>query len=141
MRFRAVGLLSQTATTSEPSNWSRFLTTLGPQYPYPITPNLITGLPFPLCIDPFEAGSEGGVTGCRTVDIYERLLQYAPSPNTTATGVRSRIFRSIHGDQVLAYRKSRRTMSSNLIRLRPFTCHSPVIPGLASSTRRRCQMS
>src|SRR5580704_2984962 len=69
MRLRAVGLLSQTATTLDPSNWSRFLTTLGPQYPYPTTPNLTTASPFPLCIDSFEAGSEIRLAGCKTVDI------------------------------------------------------------------------
>ena len=29
-------------------------------------------------------------------------------------------------------------MSSNVVRLRPFTCHRPVMPGFASSTRRQC---
>src|SRR5580692_12277802 len=69
MRLRAVGLLSQTATTSEPSNWSRFLTTFGPQYPYPTTPNLTTVSPLPLCMDSREAGSESRLAGCKTVDI------------------------------------------------------------------------
>src|ERR1700693_245927 len=106
MRLRAVGLLSQTATTFEPSNWSRFLTTFGPQYPYPITPNLTTLSPLPLCIDFSETGARSWLAGCSKVDIGIRLRvsQYAPSPNTTATGVRSKIFRSIQGDQVLAYR-------------------------------------
>ena len=44
-------------------------------------------------------------------------------------------------DHVVAYLRSRRTMSSNGSRLRPPTCQSPVIPGFASSKRRRCQMS
>src|SRR5208282_2248247 len=70
MRLRAVGLLSQTATTFEPSNWSRFLTTFGPQYPYPTTPNLTTASPFPLCINSFEARSASWLAGCSTVDIY-----------------------------------------------------------------------
>src|SRR6266478_4204946 len=65
--------------------------------------------------------------------------QYAPSPDTTARGVRIRILTSSQGDHVLAYFKSRRTMSSNFTRLRPFTCHRPVIPGFASSKRRLCQ--
>src|SRR5713101_4000749 len=67
--------------------------------------------------------------------------QYAPSPEKTACGVRRRILRSSQSDHVVAYLRSRRTMSSNGIRLRPFTCQSPVIPGCTSSKRRRCQMS
>ena len=59
----------------------------------------------------------------------------------TARGVRSRMLTSIHGDQDLAYRRSRRTISSNFTRLRPFTCQRPVIPGFASSTRPRCHRS
>ena len=45
---------------------------------------------------------------------------------------------SVHSECVLAYRRSRRTISSNVVRLRPLTCQSPVMPGFASSTRRRC---
>src|ERR1700693_1944941 len=104
MRLRAAGLLSQTATTSEPSNWSRFLTTLGPQYPYPTTPNLMTPSRRSLGAGSFRSGCGSWLAGCSTVDI-QSLLQYAPSPNTTATGVRIRIFTSIQGDQVFSYRK------------------------------------
>src|SRR5580700_900060 len=71
MRLRAVGLLSQTATTFEPSSWSRFLTTFGPQYPYPTTPNLMTESLLPLCIDLFEAVSRSWLPGCKSVDIGE----------------------------------------------------------------------
>src|SRR3954463_8741196 len=56
----------------------------------------------------------------------------------TALGVASRILISAHNEIERAYRRSRRTISSNVVRLRPVTCHSPVIPGLASSTRRQC---
>src|SRR5271166_3992503 len=72
MRFRAVGLLSHTATTSEPSNWSRFLTTFGPQYPYPTTPNLTTASPLPFSIDSFATASDTWLAGCRTVDMMQR---------------------------------------------------------------------
>src|SRR6266850_362938 len=67
--------------------------------------------------------------------------QQAPFPAMTAFGVCQRIFKSSHGELWRAYRKSRRTMSSNPTRLRPSTCHSPVIPGFASNNRRRCQVS
>src|SRR5437870_597152 len=65
--------------------------------------------------------------------------QQAPFPEMTAAGVARRILRSFQRERVLAYRRSRRTISSKVVRLRPATCHSPVIPGLASRTRRRCQ--
>ncbi|MGO9844914.1 MAG: hypothetical protein ACLPZF_27510 [Candidatus Acidiferrales bacterium] len=52
---------------------------------------------------------------------------------------RARIFRSSQRDQARAYLRSKRTISSNWVRLRPSTCHNPVIPGLISNTRRRCQ--
>ncbi len=69
-----------------------------------------------------------------------RRTQYAPSPLITARGVRIRILKSSQGDQDVAYRRSSRTISSNLTRLRPLTCHNPVIPGLTSNTRRRCHV-
>src|SRR5580692_7234470 len=69
------------------------------------------------------------------------LAQYAPSPEKTARGVCSRIFTSSIGDHRREYCKSRRTISSNVVLLRPWTCQSPVIPGRDSSNRRRCQMS
>ena len=43
---------------------------------------------------------------------------------------------SVQADGFLAYRRSSRTMSSKVVRLRPLTCHNPVMPGFASSTRR-----
>ena len=66
--------------------------------------------------------------------------QYAPYPDNTAAGVRKSILRSSHGDQLFAYLRSMRTISSKVRWLRPFTCHSPVIPGLTSKTLRRCQV-
>src|SRR5881296_267994 len=65
--------------------------------------------------------------------------QQAPFPEMTAAGVARRILRSFQRERVLAYRRSRRTISSKVVRLRPATCQSPVIPGLASTSRRRCQ--
>src|SRR5438309_4489262 len=65
--------------------------------------------------------------------------QQAPFPEMTAAGVARRILMSVQSDRVLAYRRSRRTISSKVVRLRPATCQSPVIPGLASRIRRRCQ--
>src|SRR2546425_6701390 len=65
--------------------------------------------------------------------------QQAPFPEITAAGVIRRILISVQSERVLAYRRSRRTISSKVVRLRPATCQSPVIPGLASKTRRRCQ--
>src|SRR5690349_3085973 len=65
--------------------------------------------------------------------------QQAPFPAITAPGVASRIFTSFQSEQLRTYRRSRRTISSNVVRLRPSTCHNPVMPGLASSTRRQCQ--
>src|SRR5260221_372320 len=59
----------------------------------------------------------------------------------TALGVFHRIWTSSHRDQPRAYCRSRRTMSSKRTRLRPSTCHRPVIPGLISRTRRRCHTS
>src|SRR5215469_17592342 len=67
--------------------------------------------------------------------------QYAPSPSNTALGVCAKILMSSHNDQPRAYRRSRRTISSNPTLLRPLTCHSPVSPGLISRTRRRCHTS
>src|SRR5262245_62098596 len=67
------------------------------------------------------------------------VVQHAPFPEMTAAGVASRILRSVERDRILAYRRSRRTISSKVVRLRPVTCQSPVSPGLASTTRRRCQ--
>src|SRR5712691_7097947 len=64
--------------------------------------------------------------------------QQAPFPAMTAAGVWSRILMSVHSERVRAYRRSRRTISSKVVRLRPVTCHSPVIPGFASTTRRQC---
>src|SRR2546428_1132789 len=68
-----------------------------------------------------------------------RPSQQAPFPEMTAAGVARRILISVQSERVLAYRRSRRTISSKVARLRPPTCQSPVIPGLASKTRRRCQ--
>src|SRR2546426_8818631 len=65
--------------------------------------------------------------------------QQAPFPEITAAGVIKRILISVQSERVLAYRRSRRTISSKVVRLRPATCQSPVIPGLASKTRRRAQ--
>ena len=42
----------------------------------------------------------------------------------TARGVRIRILMSSQGDHDVAYCRSSRTISSNLTRLRPLTCHS-----------------
>ena len=36
---------------------------------------------------------------------------------------------SVQSEWLLAYRRSRRTISSNVVRLRPVTCQSPVMPG------------
>src|SRR5579863_1963304 len=69
MRLRAAGLLSQTATTSEPSYWSRFLTTFGPQYPYPTTPNLMTPSPRSSGTGSLTSGCGSWPAGCSTVDI------------------------------------------------------------------------
>lgn len=63
-------------------------------------------------------------------------FQCAPPAPKTANGVCSRIFRSSHGDHVRAYCRSRRTISSKPERLRPLTCHNPVIPGFTSRTLR-----
>jgi len=41
-------------------------------------------------------------------------------------------------DQERTYRRSIRTISSNVVRLPASTCQRPVMPGFASSTRRRC---
>src|SRR5262245_48811306 len=57
---------------------------------------------------------------------------HAPFPPRTAAGVRKRMSRSVHSDRVRAYWRSSRTISSNVVRLRPLTCHSPVMPGMAS---------
>ena len=65
--------------------------------------------------------------------------QQAPFPVIMAAGVARRILMSDHRDMVLAYRKSRRTISSKVVRLRPATCQRPVMPGLASNTRPLCQ--
>src|ERR1700676_835983 len=66
--------------------------------------------------------------------------QYAPEPLITAIGVISSIFKSSQSDQVVAYLRSNRTISSNFTWLRPITCHSPVIPGFASRIRLRCHV-
>src|SRR5918993_1187918 len=66
-------------------------------------------------------------------------IQQAPLPEKTARGVATRILMSVQSERVRTYLKSRRTMSSNVVRLLPLTCHSPVTPGFASSTRRQCQ--
>src|SRR3989454_11105979 len=65
--------------------------------------------------------------------------QQAPFPEITAAGVIKRILISVQSERGLAYRRSRRTISSKVVRRLPATCQSPVIPGLASKTRRRCQ--
>ena len=78
---------------------------------------------------------------CVAANVKVVLDQYAPSPARTAPGVRTRIFMSSHSDHVMAYCKSSRTMSSNVVLLRPVTCHSPVMPGLTSRRRRRCHTS
>src|SRR5262249_40683242 len=67
--------------------------------------------------------------------------QRAPSHLMTAQGVWSNSLRSVQRDRWAMYCKSRRTMSSKVVRLRPCTCQRPVRPGFTSSTRRRCQMS
>ena len=67
--------------------------------------------------------------------------QQAPLPEITAPGVASRILMSVQSEQVLAYRRSRRTISSNVVRLRPGHLpeagdpglgveHAPAVPGL-----------
>src|SRR5260370_4073382 len=71
----------------------------------------------------------------------EVFAHWAPFPEMTAAGVSRRILTSVQRERVLAYRRSRRTISSNVVRLRPATCQSPVTPGLASRARRRCQDS
>src|SRR3989441_2689849 len=75
----------------------------------------------------------------RNAERFIGLHQQAPFPEMTAAGVARRILMSVQSERVLAYRRSSRTISSNVVRLRPDTCQSPVSPGLASRMRRRCQ--
>src|SRR5207249_7253915 len=75
----------------------------------------------------------------RNAERFVSPHQQAPFPEMTAAGVARRILMSVQSERVLAYRRSRRTISSKVVRLRPATCQSPVIPGLASRIRRQCQ--
>src|ERR1700726_1492397 len=136
----------------------------GPQYPYPMTPTRRTSRARPgrgrktvevLTLKVVAIRLSNPQIECAS-QLQNRVhapgtpheernqgirCQYAPSPENTARGVCSRIFRSDNGEQVFEYCRSRRTISSKVVLLRPRTCHRPVIPGLASNKRRRCHTS
>lgn len=63
-------------------------------------------------------------------------LSYQPSPLITFTTVFAKILQSNHKDQLSIYSQSSRTISSkSLTPPLPYTCHSPVRPGLMLSRR------
>src|ERR1700730_15323984 len=87
-----------------------------------------------------NAAREGG--SMPTLDVRDgadvtRHWHHIPLPCSIAGRVRSRIPISPTSDQSSMYSISSCTICSNDNRLRPLTCHSPVIPGAASS-RCRC---
>ena len=55
-------------------------------------------------------------------------------PTIPPPGCAVRIFKSSQSDCLRAYCKSSRTISSKRVRLRPFTCHRPVIPDALRAT-------
>src|ERR1700719_1086777 len=115
---------------------------LGPQYPYPTTPTRRTSRARPV-----RGGKTVEVLTLKVVAIRYQTLdlecnpnclpceraghatrkkssgketcQYAPSPENTARGVCRRILKSERGEQVFAYCKSSRTISSKVVLLRP----------------------
>src|SRR4030095_13674489 len=70
------------------------------------------------CIRPRAESVKGGaLRGDR-----ESRRQHAPLPDTTARGVASRILMSVQAELFFAYLRSSRTISSDVVRLRPLTC-------------------
>src|SRR5688500_3225297 len=57
------------------------------------------------------------------------FLHSAPRPVRTTMIVRKRIFVSSQRLHSFTYSLSSRNLSSSVVRLRPFTCQSPVMPG------------
>src|SRR5579885_1228404 len=82
-RLRAAGLLSAIIRTCAPSRLARFLTTFGPQYPYPTTPNLtmdhlISGLAEPTTTSGQIEGTQDSDARLITPRQGELADQYAP---------------------------------------------------------------
>src|ERR1700722_1282195 len=82
-----------------------------------------------------EGGSVPHLDVCDRADVTGNW-HHIPLPCSIAGSVRSRIPISPASDQSSMYSMSSCTICSNVNRLHPLTCHSPVIPGGAS---RRCR--
>ena len=76
----------------------------------------------------------------KSLDDPEKAIaaDYSPQAGRTNPFLHLSLHLAI-SEQLSIYRRSILTMSSKDVLLRPSTCHSPVIPGFASSIRLRCQ--